>query len=51
MGERKPINVADFEAIAREKMTASAYDYYAGGAEDEVTLAANRDGMWERAPP
>ena len=45
MGERTPINVADFEAIAREKMTASAYDYYAGGAEDEVTLAANRDAF------
>jgi len=45
VGERTPINVADFEAIAREKMTASAYDYYAGGAEDEVTLAANRDAF------
>ena len=37
-----PVNVLDFEAIAREHMTPSAYDYYAGGAEDEVTLAANR---------
>ena len=34
----KPVNVLDFEAIAREKMTPSAYDYYAGGAEDEITL-------------
>lgn len=41
----KPINVSDFEAVAREKMTASAYDYYAGGAEDEVTLAANVDAF------
>ncbi len=40
-----PINVADFEAVAREKMTPSAYDYYAGGAEDEVTLAANRNAF------
>ena len=40
-----PINVADFEAIAREHMTPSAYDYYAGGAEDEVTLAANRSSF------
>jgi len=42
---RVPINVSDFEAIARERMTPSAYDYYAGGAEDEVTLAANRSGF------
>ena len=37
----KPVNVFEFESIARERMTASAYDYYAGGAEDEVTLAEN----------
>jgi len=41
----KPVNVSDFEAIARERMTPSAYDYYAGGAEDEVTLAANREAF------
>ena len=41
----KPVNVLDFEAIAREKMTASAYDYYAGGAEDEVTLGENREAF------
>ena len=41
----KPINVLDFEAVARERMTPSAYDYYAGGAEDEVTLAENRDAF------
>jgi len=35
------INVSDFEALARERMTPTAYDYYAGGAEDEVTLAEN----------
>lgn len=40
-----PINISDFEAIARERMTASAYDYYAGGAEDESTLAANRSAF------
>jgi 4-hydroxymandelate oxidase len=42
---RSPVNVSEFEALARERMTASAYDYYAGGAEDEVTVAANRDGF------
>lgn len=41
----KPVNVLDFEAIAREKMTPSAYDYYAGGAEDEITLGENRQAF------
>ena len=45
MPQRPPVNVAEFEALARERMSASAYDYYAGGAEDEVTLAANRDAF------
>ena len=36
-----PINVADFEKLARERMEASAYDYYAGGANDERTVADN----------
>jgi 4-hydroxymandelate oxidase len=37
-----PINVLEYEAIARQKMEPGAFDYYAGGAEDERTLAANR---------
>jgi len=41
----KPVNVLDFEAIAREKMKPSAYDYYAGGADDEVTLGENRQAF------
>jgi isopentenyl diphosphate isomerase/L-lactate dehydrogenase-like FMN-dependent dehydrogenase len=41
----RPINVSDFEAIARERMSPSAYDYYAGGAEDEITLARNREAF------
>jgi 4-hydroxymandelate oxidase len=36
-----PINLTEFEALARERMEQSAYDYYAGGACDEVTLARN----------
>ena len=40
-------NVLDFEAIARGRMEQAHYDYYAGGAEDEVTLAANRDAFAE----
>jgi len=41
----RPVNISDFEAIARERMTPSAFDYYAGGAEDEVTLSENREAF------
>lgn len=36
------VNVADFEALARRRMPPAFFDYYAGGAEDERTLARNR---------
>ena len=38
----EPINLLDLEAIAREKLSREAYDYYASGAQDEVTLRENR---------
>ena len=38
----EPVNVFDFEAIARERLSPDAYDYYAGGAHDEVSLRGNR---------
>jgi 4-hydroxymandelate oxidase len=38
----EPINVADYEALARERLPALAYDYYASGADDELTLRGNR---------
>ena len=38
----QPVNVFDFEAIARQALSREAYDYYAGGAQDEVTLRGNR---------
>jgi 4-hydroxymandelate oxidase len=40
-----PIRIDDYEALARERMERSAYDYYAGGAGDERTLAANRSAF------
>jgi 4-hydroxymandelate oxidase len=40
-------NVLDFEAIARRRLERAFYDYYAGGAEDECTLAANRGAFAE----
>jgi 4-hydroxymandelate oxidase len=44
-----PITVADFESLARERMAAlpGAWDYYAGGAGDERSLADNR-AAWDR---
>lgn len=38
----EPVNVFEFEALARERIEPSAWDYIAGGAEDEITLRENR---------
>lgn len=37
-----PLNLAEYEALARTRLPAAVYDYYAGGADDEITLRANR---------
>jgi 4-hydroxymandelate oxidase len=37
-----PVNLQDIEARALERMPRETADYFAGGAEDEVTLRANR---------
>ncbi|MBW3613665.1 MAG: alpha-hydroxy-acid oxidizing protein, partial [Chloroflexi bacterium] len=42
-----PLTVADFEPLARARMDPAAWDYYAGGAGDERTIADNRAG-WDR---
>ena len=39
---RSPQNLAEYEAAARSLLTPAVYDYYAGGAEDELTLRWNR---------
>jgi (S)-2-hydroxy-acid oxidase len=36
------LTVDDYEPLAREKLPRDVYDYYAGGAGDEWTLAENR---------
>jgi len=36
------VSLADFEARAREALPAPVFDYYQGGANDEVTLRENR---------
>lgn len=37
-----PLNLSDFETLAREKLDPAAYGYYASGANDEITLRDNR---------
>jgi len=38
----EPININDYEIAADAKLSQMVYDYYAGGAEDEITLNENR---------
>jgi len=38
-----PVNVHEFEEIAKRKLNKLAYDFIAGGVEDELTLQANRE--------
>lgn len=49
MGDGRPdlINVADYHAAAREKLPPMVYDYYAGGAWDEITVGWN-ERAWDR---
>lgn len=41
------VNLGDFEPLARARMTAPAFDYVAGGAWDEITLAESVEA-WRR---
>jgi 4-hydroxymandelate oxidase len=43
----RPITVAEYEALARDGTDPAAWGYQAGGAGDEISLAANR-GSWDR---
>jgi len=38
----RPINVFEYEDLARERLHPAVWDYYSGGANDEVTLRENR---------
>ncbi len=40
------VSLADHEALARDRLEASAWAYYSGGAADEITLRANR-AAWD----
>ena len=37
-----PVNIFDFETIARERLPKEEYDYIAGGATDELSVERNR---------
>src|SRR6186997_1340766 len=41
------LNLNDFEAQARERLTQMTFEYFAGGANDEVTLTENL-AAWRR---
>jgi isopentenyl diphosphate isomerase/L-lactate dehydrogenase-like FMN-dependent dehydrogenase len=43
----EPINVADYETLAAERLDPGAHAYFAGGAGDERTLRANVDAFGE----
>jgi 4-hydroxymandelate oxidase len=38
----KPINLAEYEFAAKQKLSPAAYGYYKGGASDEITIQDNR---------
>lgn len=40
-----PINVLDYESLAKDKLSPMAWDYYAGGSGDELTVRGNRDAF------
>jgi 4-hydroxymandelate oxidase len=40
-----PINIAEYEALAAERLTPAVWDYYRSGSDDELTLLANREAL------
>jgi 4-hydroxymandelate oxidase len=40
-----PVNLHEFEEVAKQKLHKLAYDFIAGGVEDELTLRANREAL------
>jgi len=39
------VNVEEFEAVARGRLDEGVYGYFAGGADDEVTVRGNREAF------
>ena len=48
----EPLNVVDFEELARERLDDMAWEYFRGGAGDETTLRDNRAALerWKLQP-
>jgi 4-hydroxymandelate oxidase len=44
----EPLNLDEFEALARETLPRMTYDFIAGGAEDERSVAGNRTAFAQR---
>ena len=36
-----PVSISDFESLAKEKLSQTAFDYYSSGANEEITLREN----------
>ena len=45
MTESLPVNLSEYEDVARQKMAHDAFEYVSGGAEDEITLRDNREAF------
>jgi (S)-2-hydroxy-acid oxidase len=41
----EPVNLWEYEPLARQRLSQMAYDYIAGGADDELTLKENREAF------
>ena len=52
MRASEPVNIADFERLAEERLDAGVHGYFAGGAGDERTLRRNHEAFerWELRP-
>jgi isopentenyl diphosphate isomerase/L-lactate dehydrogenase-like FMN-dependent dehydrogenase len=46
--QQQPLNLRDFEELARERVPPGPFAYYAGGAMDEITLAENEAAFARR---
>jgi len=42
VSQMRPVNLFEYELLARERLHAAVWDYFSGGANDEVTLRENR---------
>jgi len=44
-GQTPPVSIDEYEALARERIPAMSFDYYAGGSGEEWTLRENREAF------